>query len=194
VRLGRRILERACAQAAVWARAAGSVRAPFVSVNVAVRQLRHRCLVAEVAAVLDHTGLAPHKLQLEITETALMERDDVALETLHGLADLGVQLAIDDFGTGYANLARLRVLPVHGLKLAGSFLRCLTGSTSDPVGEKLLSGVIALGDTLGLTVTAEGVESAVQARRLVDLGCTLGQGWHLGRPGSAARISQLITA
>jgi diguanylate cyclase len=193
VRLGRRILERACAQAAQWERAVGPAgRAPFVSVNVAVRQLRQRGLVAEVAAVLDDTGLTPDLLQLEITETALMERDDVALETLHGLADLGVQLAIDDFGTGYANLARLRVLPVHGLKLAGYFLRCFTGSEPDPVGEKLLRGVVTLGQTLGFTVTAEGVESAVQARKLAELGCTLGQGWHLGRPGSAARISQLL--
>ena len=113
-------MEQACRQAATWRRT-GSNR-PYVSVNLAVRQIRHPHLVADVAAVLDRTGLPPHMLQLEITESAVMGDDPETVVRLHDLAGLRVRLAIDDFGTGYSNLAYLRTLPVHSLKLAGQFV------------------------------------------------------------------------
>jgi diguanylate cyclase (GGDEF)-like protein len=172
VPLGLRLLEQACADAR---------RAPdlFVSVNLATRQIRQPGLVAAVAAILDRTGLPARSLQLEITESAVIDTDHATLDTLRGLAELGMRLVIDDFGTGYANLASLPVLPVHGLKLAARFVHA--GS------DVFLRGVVALGHTLGLTVTAEGVESAREASLVREIGCELGQGWHFGYPeiGSA---------
>ena len=163
--------------------ATDAVAPPFVSVNLAVRQIQHPGLVADVSAVLDRTGLPPSRLHLEITESALAGRDRETIDTLTGLANLGVRLAIDDFGTGYANLTYLRDLPVHTLKLASPFVQCLrTEEPTDPAGETILAALISLGHALGLTVTAEGVETATQARRLAALGCDLGQGWHFGRP------------
>jgi len=191
VKLGLRLLELACQQAAGWA----AVRPvpPFVSVNLAVRQIHHPGLVADVSAVLDRTGLPAHRLQLEITESALAGRHKDTVETLTALANLGVRLAIDDFGTGYANLTYLRDLPVHTLKLASPFVHCLrTAQRTDRTGETMLTALISLGHALGLTVTAEGVETATQARRLAGLGCDLGQGWHLGRPAPADETIRLL--
>src|SRR6266545_2718525 len=162
VQLGLRLLEQACQQAARWSRL--RPQAPFVSVNLAVRQVRHPGLVADVISVLDRTDLPPDRLQLEITESAIMDNDDETLATLHELAGLGVRLAIDDFGTGYSNLAYLRALPVQGLKLAGPFVQGLRTATAvDPTDEALLTTLVALGHTLGLVVTAEGVETGAQA-------------------------------
>jgi len=186
VRLGLRLLEKACRQASQW-RARCSAP-PFVSVNLAVRQLRHPGLVADLAAVLDRTGLPADQLQLELTESAVAGRDRDTVDMLAALARLGVRLVIDDFGTGYANLTYLRELPVHGLKLAGPFVR----GGADPAGATILSALVRLGHALGLTITAEGVETAEQAQRLVELGCDLGQGWHLGRPVSPERITRRL--
>ncbi|GAA5180674.1 hypothetical protein GCM10023322_13510 [Rugosimonospora acidiphila] len=191
VPLGLRLLQQACAQAADWHRL--SPDAPFISVNLAVRQLRHPGLLEEIRGVLDETGLAAERLQLEITESAVIGTDDGTIGTLHELADLGVRLAIDDFGTGYANLAYLRTLPVHALKIDGAFVRSLKQPGTDPTGEAILSTMVSLAHTLGLTVTAEGVETAEQAQALAELGCDVGQGWHLGLPGAPERITTLLT-
>jgi diguanylate cyclase (GGDEF)-like protein len=174
VPLGLRLLEDAC-------RCAVGLGGPFMSVNLSVRQIHHPGLVATVAEVLDRTGLPAGSLQLETTESAVIDSDRETLETLQGLADLGVRLVIDDFGTGYSNLANLHVLPVHGLKLAAGFVGS-TGRHEPDRREDFLSAVVALGRTLGLTVTGEGIESAEQAELLRRIGCELGQGWYFGRP------------
>jgi diguanylate cyclase (GGDEF)-like protein len=193
VQLGLRLLEQACWRAARWSDVTADP--PFISVNLAVRQIRHPGLVADVAAVLDRTSLPPDRLQLEITESAVMGNDIETVAALHQLANLGVRLAIDDFGTGYSNLAYLRALPVHELKLAGQFIQYLRRpSANDPTDEAILSAVVSLGHTLGLTVTAECVETVAQAEGLRAVGCDAGQGWHLGRPVSPNRISKLLTA
>jgi diguanylate cyclase (GGDEF)-like protein len=182
VPLGARLLELACGQAVRWQQQLAPT-APFVSVNLSVRQLRHTALVADVATILDHSGLPPHRLQLEITESAVMGTGDETLRTMHALADIGIRLAIDDFGTGYSNLAYLRALPVHGLKLADVFVRGLrTPNAADPTDVAILATLVSLGHTLGLTITAEGVETAVQAHRLRAIKCDLGQGCYLGGP------------
>jgi diguanylate cyclase (GGDEF)-like protein len=192
VPLGSQLLELACRQAVSWHRREPT--APFISVNLSVRQIRHPGLVADVAAVLDRSGLPPQRLQLEITETTAMGTDDGTVNTVHALADLGVRLAIDDFGTGYSNLAYLRTLPVHGLKLADSFMRGIRAPTADDsTDEAILTTLVSLGHTLGLTVTAEGVETADQAQRLRAIGCDIGQGWHFGRPQPPHRIAHLVT-
>src|SRR5262245_28909080 len=119
--MGMRLLEKACRQACLWP--AGTGGPPFVSVNLAVQQIRDPGLVGQIAALLDRVGLAPELLQLEITESAVMSIDDVTLGTLRALRRMGIRLVIDDFGTGYANLSYLCDLPVQGIKLASTFVR-----------------------------------------------------------------------
>src|SRR5262249_20453863 len=139
VPLGQWVLAEACRQAAAW-----RVECPdfdlITSVNLAVRQVRDPAIVAEVSALLEETGLDPGALQLELTESAVMGTAGQPLETLHALAALGVRIAIDDFGTGYSNLAYLRNLPVHSLKLAGSFVAGLRPDDSpDPIDKKIVA-------------------------------------------------------
>jgi diguanylate cyclase (GGDEF)-like protein/PAS domain S-box-containing protein len=178
VPLGRWVLREACQQAAEWHRTIPD-RAPLVSVNLAVRQMRDRAIVADVASILEATGLAPDGLQLELTESAVMGNGGRPLEALNELAELGPRIAIDDFGTGYSNFAYLRDLPVHGLKLAGSFVAGLRPpERPDPVDQQIVAAVIGLAHALNLSVTAEGVETAEQASRLLALGCDTAQGWY----------------
>jgi diguanylate cyclase (GGDEF)-like protein len=183
VQLGRRVIEQACHDASRWS-AADSEAPPFVSVNLAARQIQHPGLLDDVTTILDKSGLPPERLQLEITETAVMGTDDVAVAGLRRLAQIGVRIAIDDFGTGYSNLTYLRTLPVTELKLDGSFVQGLRSADNpDPTDEQIVAALVKLGHGLGLTVTAEGVETAIQADRLRLIGCDAGQGWHFGRPG-----------
>ncbi|MDP9791573.1 diguanylate cyclase (GGDEF)-like protein/PAS domain S-box-containing protein [Catenuloplanes nepalensis] len=181
VPLGRWVLREACGQAARW-RAAHPDKPLLVSVNVAVRQLREPGFVADVREALTTTGLEPAALQLELTESTLMGTTGEPLRRLRALADLGIRIAIDDFGTGYSNLAYLRDLPVTGLKLAGTFV---TGRTRadlpDRVDREILAALVRLAHALGLTVIAEGVETAEQAALLRTLDCDMVQGWHYAR-------------
>ncbi|HEX5118746.1 MAG TPA: EAL domain-containing protein [Pseudonocardiaceae bacterium] len=184
VPLGRWVLQAACRQARSWLDRFGS-DAPFVSVNLAVRQSREPGIVEDVLAVLRETGLPPRQLQLELTESAIMGTADEPLEALRRLADEGVRIAIDDFGTGYSNLAYLRHLPVTELKIAGSFVEGLRpADRTDPVDAQIVATLVTLAHALGLTVTAEGVETPEQARRLRRIGCDSAQGWLYARPGS----------
>ncbi|MCX4470935.1 bifunctional diguanylate cyclase/phosphodiesterase [Micromonospora sp. NBC_01655] len=181
--LGGWVLAEACREAAGWTGPGGA--APFVSVNLAVRQVHRPGLVQEVRAVLDRTGLPPERLQLEVTESTMMSAVEEPVRALRVLADLGVRIAIDDFGTGYCNLAYLRDLPVTELKVAGEFVAGLRAPTEDPASrtdERILASLVSLAHALGLTVTAEGVETASQADRLRAIGCDAAQGWHFGRP------------
>ncbi len=190
--LGRWVLRSACEQARGWLDRFG-VDAPFVSVNLAVRQSREPGLVDDVRAVLAETGLPPRQLQLELTESAIMGTADGPLDALRALADMGVRIAIDDFGTGYSNLAYLRHLPVNELKIAGSFVEGLRAADrSDPVDAQIVATLVTLAHALGLTVTAEGVETPAQAERLRRIGCDSGQGWLFARPGPPENIDKLL--
>jgi diguanylate cyclase (GGDEF)-like protein len=191
VRLGAQVLAWACQEARRWYES--TPFAPFISVNLAVRQIRDPGLVDQVMSTLERSGLPAHRLQLEITESAVMGTDDESIGALRSLADLGVRIAIDDFGTGYSNLAYLRALPVHELKIAGTFVEGLRAPDAcDGVDERILATLVELAHALGLTVTAEGVETPVQADRLRVIGCDAGQGWHLGLPGPPEKIGQLV--
>lgn len=194
VRLGGWVLAEACAQARRWLDV--NPQAPYVSVNLAVRQVQDPGLVDDVTMLLRQTGLPPHQLQLEITESAIMSASDEPVHALRHLADLGVRVAIDDFGTGYSNLAYLRSLPVRELKVAGSFVSGLRepSDAASRTDERILAALVSLAHSLDLTVTAEGVETAHQADRLRAIGCEAGQGWHLGRPGPPEHIDALLTA
>ncbi|WP_405614278.1 putative bifunctional diguanylate cyclase/phosphodiesterase [Streptomyces sp. NBC_00076] len=196
VQLGRWVLATACRQARQWQLGHPDEPPVFVSVNVAVRQVWDSDLVADVAAILAETELAPHLLQLELTESAVMGSAGRPLQALQALSDMGVHIAIDDFGTGYSNLAYLSRLPVSVLKLDGSFVRGFQyegeGVPPNPADEVVVEAMIQLAHRLGLTVTAECVETSAQAARLRRIGCDTGQGWLYSRPVSPDRISGLL--
>ncbi|MCT7353685.1 EAL domain-containing protein [Streptomyces sp. 15-116A] len=197
VPLGRWVLRTACRQARRWQVEHPDEPPIFVSVNVAVRQVWDSDLVADVAETLTETGLAPHLLQLELTESAVMGSAGRPLQALKALSDMGVRIAIDDFGTGYSNLAYLSRLPVSVLKLDGSFVRGFqyeerAATPPNPADEVIVEAMVQLAHRLGLTVTAECVETSAQATRLRRIGCDTGQGWLYSRPVPPDRISELL--
>lgn len=195
VELGRWVLRTACRQARQWQKDHPRERPLFVSVNVAVRQVWDSDLVADVAGILAETGLAPHLLQLELTESAVMGSAGRPLQALQALSDMGVRIAIDDFGTGYSNLAYLSRLPVSVLKLDGSFVRGFQDEAhANPADELIVEALVQLAHRLGLTVTAECVETSGQATRLRRIGCDTGQGWLYSRAVAPDRIAELIGA
>ncbi|WP_335941128.1 putative bifunctional diguanylate cyclase/phosphodiesterase [Streptomyces sp. PTD5-9] len=195
VQLGRWVLRSACRQARRWQLDHPSEPPLFISVNVAVRQVWDSDLVTDVAEILAETGLDPGLLQLELTESAVMGSAGRPLQALQSLSDMGVRIAIDDFGTGYSNLAYLSRLPVSVLKLDGSFVRGFRyddGSHASPADETIVEAMVHLAHRLGLTVTAECVETAGQAERLRSIGCDTGQGWLYSRAVAPERIAELI--
>ncbi|MFF8099023.1 putative bifunctional diguanylate cyclase/phosphodiesterase [Streptomyces sp. NPDC014986] len=197
VPLGLWVLRTACRQARDWQVAHPHEPPIFVSVNVAVRQVWDSDLVADVAETLAETGLPPRLLQLELTESAVMGSSGRPLEALKALSDMGVRIAIDDFGTGYSNLAYLSRLPVSVLKLDGSFVRGFqyeehSAASANPADEVIVEAMVQLAHRLGLTVTAECVETSAQATRLRRIGCDTGQGWLYSRPVPPDRISELL--
>ncbi|MFD5204809.1 putative bifunctional diguanylate cyclase/phosphodiesterase [Streptomyces sp. NPDC058375] len=195
VQLGRWILRTACRQARRWQLDHPDEPPLFISVNVAVRQVWDSDLVADVAEILAETGLAPGLLQLELTESAVMGSGGRPLRALQALSDMGVRIAIDDFGTGYSNLAYLSRLPVSVLKLDGAFVkgfRYEDGTHPSPADETIVEAMVQLAHRLGLTVTAECVETAGQAERLRRIGCDTGQGWLYSRAVAPEQIAGLI--
>ncbi|MFD7917400.1 putative bifunctional diguanylate cyclase/phosphodiesterase [Streptomyces sp. NPDC059752] len=195
VQLGQWVLRTACRQARRWQIEQPSDSPVFVSVNVAVRQVWDSDLVGDVAEILAETGLAPQLLQLELTESAVMGSAGRPLQALQALSDMGVRIAIDDFGTGYSNLAYLSRLPVSVLKLDGSFVRGFRyeeGAHPNPADETIVEALVQLAHRLGLTVTAECVETAGQAARLRRVGCDTGQGWLYSRAVAPERIAEMI--
>ncbi|MFE6700690.1 putative bifunctional diguanylate cyclase/phosphodiesterase [Streptomyces sp. NPDC057718] len=195
VQLGRWILRTACRQARRWQLDHPDEPPLFISVNVAVRQVWDSDLVADVAEILAETELAPGLLQLELTESAVMGSGGRPLRALQALSDMGVRIAIDDFGTGYSNLAYLSRLPVSVLKLDGAFVkgfRYEDGTHPSPADETIVEAMVQLAHRLGLTVTAECVETAGQAERLRRIGCDTGQGWLYSRAVAPEQIAGLI--
>jgi diguanylate cyclase (GGDEF)-like protein/PAS domain S-box-containing protein len=190
VQLGRWVLSRACEQARVWQDAFGDA-APFVSVNLAPRQLYEPALVADITEMLVENGLEPASLQLELTEQALMGDEAGPLTALTKLHGMGVRIALDDFGTGYWNIPDLRRLPLHELKLAGSFAVGMQ-SASGLVDQQIVAALVDLAHALGLTVTAEGIETCAQFGRFRAAGCDSGQGSLIGPAGSAEQIDALL--
>ncbi len=187
--LGAWVLRTACRQAMDPAfRAATAPADPIVAVNLSTQQLADPRLVELVGSVLAETGMAPHRLMLEVTETALFADTTVALAELQSLRRLGVQLALDDFGTGFSSLTYLKRFPLHELKIDRSFVAELS---VDPASDAIVASVVSLARAIGLSVVAEGIETEQQRRWLVDVGCTLGQGYLFGRPVPAAEFAVL---
>ena len=171
------VLEQACWQMCQW-QAAG-VDLSFVAVNISSRLFARPELYQLVSTVLADTGLNPTLLELEVTESAVMDNSEVALEQMHRLRELGLRLAIDDFGTGFSSLLRLKRLPVQKLKIDQGFVAGLPGDDDDVA---IVRAVIALAQSMGMQVHAEGIEYVEQAQFLLDHHCDLGQGYWFGRP------------
>ncbi|MNZ19414.1 Cyclic di-GMP phosphodiesterase Gmr [compost metagenome] len=171
------VLREACRQMVSW-QADGRLL-EFVAVNISSRLFGQRELYRQVAGVLHETGLDPSLLEVEVTESAVMEDPEVALEQLHRLRELGLNLAIDDFGTGYSSLLRLKRLPVQKLKIDQGFVAGLPVDDDDVA---IVRVIIALARSMGMLVHAEGIEQAEQARFLLEQQCQLGQGYWFGRP------------
>ncbi|MBB2946648.1 diguanylate cyclase (GGDEF)-like protein [Actinoplanes lutulentus] len=185
VPLGAWILEEACRQAARWAYELGGAAPRTVSVNVSARQLREAGFAGEVAAVLRRTGLAPHMLTVEVTETAVFD-GGTALTELHAIAALGVSIALDDFGTGHSSLGLLRTCPADILKVDKSFIDDITEGGQQAV---VAAALIRICAGMNLRAVAEGVETAEQAAELYRLGYRFAQGYHFARPLPAEAIA-----
>ncbi|WP_219093158.1 phosphodiesterase DibA [Pseudomonas sp. UMAB-40] len=177
------VMRQACQQMCSWQQAGMALS--FIAVNVSSRLFARRELFQQVAKVLHETGLDPAFLELEVTESAVMEDPEVALEQMHRLRELGVRLAIDDFGTGYSSLLRLKRLPVQKLKIDQGFVAGLPWDEDDAA---IVRVIIALARSMGMQVHAEGIEQVEQARFLLEHDCDLGQGYWFGRPVPAEQL------
>jgi EAL domain-containing protein (putative c-di-GMP-specific phosphodiesterase class I) len=175
--LTRLVLDKVARQASLWAQEGWPLQ---VAVNVSARSLRDRLIVDDVDEALRSNDLDPSRLQVEITESAVMADETRAAETLAGLAERGVGVSIDDFGTGYTSLRLLRRLRVSELKIDRSFVSGMAGETGEDTA--IVRSTNDLGHNLGLTVVAEGVEDEWTLDLLSSFGCDLAQGYHIARP------------
>jgi predicted signal transduction protein with EAL and GGDEF domain len=177
-------LQRACAQAARWP-------APIsVAINVSALQFTKRNLVESVLHALAQSGLPPDRLELEITETVLLQEGQNTLAMLHQLRQLGIRIAMDDFGTGYCSLTNLRAFPFDKIKVDRAFIREVERSGDS---RAIVESVLALGKSLGMTTVAEGIENFEQLAMLRSWGCEQAQGYLLSPPVSAAAVDSLLS-
>lgn len=186
--LGQWVLETACRQLATWATVPGRAHLS-ISVNVSVRQFRQPDFVAQVLAALERTGAAPSRLQLELTESLLLDDVEEVIAKMAALRARGVSFALDDFGTGYSSLSYLRRLPLDQLKIDKSFVTDIVGNTNDAV---ISRTIVALARSLGLAVIAEGVETTEQRQFLALQGCRSYQGFLLSAPLALAELESLL--
>ncbi|MDF2626733.1 MAG: gmr [Symbiobacteriaceae bacterium] len=184
--IGRFVLEEACRQGRKWQETHPNL---MVSVNLSARQFREPFLAEEIVQVLQETDMPPTLLQLEITESILMQESATTQETLRHLKALGIQLAMDDFGTGYSSLSYLKRFPIDVLKIDRSFV---DGLGENPEDTALVRTVIQLAKALNLTVTGEGVETAEQIAQLRAMECERGQGYFFARPLTPKAIDELL--
>jgi diguanylate cyclase (GGDEF)-like protein/PAS domain S-box-containing protein len=181
--LGAFVLRQACADAILWP------DDTKVAVNLSPLQFRTGSLLQTVMSALERSGLAAHRLELEITETLLLERGERVLATLHALRALGVRIAMDDFGTGYSSLSYLRSFPFDKIKIDRSFVRDLSSNTDSLA---IVRAIVSLGSSLGITVTAEGVECEHDLDRLRAAGCNQAQGFLFSVPRPQCEILQSL--
>ena len=183
VPLGEWVTRQACAEAATWP---GDVK---VAVNLSPAQFKSRDLVQAVVNALASSGLAPQRLELEITESILLQDDEANLAILHQLRGLGVRISLDDFGTGYSSLSYLRSFPFDKIKIDQSFVRDLSVRDESLA---IVRAVTGLGSSLGISTTAEGVETEAQLEKLRAEGCTEVQGYYFSPPRPARDLPGLM--
>jgi diguanylate cyclase (GGDEF)-like protein len=187
VPMGQWVLREACRQTRAWQKDVPLI----VGVNLSASQFERDALPDEIAQILRETELDSSRLQLEISEAVLMRDDPKMLDRLEALKKIGVRLAIDDFGTGYASLSYLKRLPVDCLKIDRSLIKGVGFDNEDTA---IIRAVVTLARSLGITVTAEGVETTEQLSQLRALGCEQGQGYYFARPVSADRLPELLAS
>jgi EAL domain-containing protein (putative c-di-GMP-specific phosphodiesterase class I) len=187
VPIGRWVLREACRQARAWQ---GAGLPPMsIAINISAVELRDKDFVAGVGAILKETGLAPHYLEFELTETFLMQDSQSTATVLRALKEIGVRLALDDFGTGFSSLSHLKRFPMDTLKIDQSFVRNLSTDAGDA---GIVSAVISMGRSLHMRVVAEGVETREQLAFLQEQSCPEGQGYYFSQPLAAAELTQLL--
>jgi c-di-GMP-specific phosphodiesterase len=184
--LGAQVLATSMAQAREWDEAGISVP---IAVNISALQLTDPDVVPEILAALEVSGVRPDLVYLEVTETAVMQNPSLSKVLLTELGHAGIRAVIDDFGTGHSSIARLSELPVSGVKIDRRFLETLG---AQPGSTKIVAAIIELAHAFGITVTAEGVETAVALRVLEDLGCDQAQGYLFGRPSSPLEVAAVL--
>lgn len=186
--IGEWVLRTACNQCLKWQASMGQ---PFtVSVNISTQQFKRDDITTVVAHILRETGLHPSLLELEITETVMMENMDKAIDTLRALSELGVKVSIDDFGTGYSSLGYLKRFHIGALKIDQSFVRHIPANSDDTA---IAMSIISLGKTLKLKVVAEGVETAEQLSVLRNYRCDEAQGFLFSQPLEAGQLTEVMT-
>ena len=186
--LGLKVIRSACNQLAIWQQQAGR-QLLTLSVNVSARQFRQSDFVDQVTNIIQQTGISGDKLKLELTETMLLHDIQETVATMVRLKAHGISFSLDDFGTGYSSLSYLKRLPLEQLKIDQSFVRDLL---TDPNDAAIAKTIIALADSLGLNVIAEGVETEAQRQFLASSGCSAYQGYFFGRPGPIAQLDNLL--
>jgi len=189
VQVGEWVLRRTCADIVAWQ--ARGARVLPTAVNLSARQFRQLDLAARIRSIVDSAGVAPELLELEITESQLMQDPDHAIRAMRSLAAAGIRLAIDDFGTGYSSLAYLTRFPLSALKIDRSFVAGILQQVGDAT---IVRTIIEMAHTLGLAVIAEGVENEGQKHFLRGLGCEQAQGFLFGRPVDADTMGELLGA
>jgi diguanylate cyclase (GGDEF)-like protein/PAS domain S-box-containing protein len=187
VPVGEWVVRRACEDLKGWQ--ASGLKVLPVAVNLSARQFRQQQLDARIRSLVRNAGVAPHLIELEITESQLMQDPDHAIRVMNALRDAGIRIAIDDFGTGYSSLAYLTRFPVAALKIDRSFV---ADALSDAADAAIVRTIIDMAHTLNFTVVAEGVETDGQMDFLRQFGCEQGQGYLFARPMPAAELAQLI--
>ena len=187
--LDRRILRLACEQLAIWARSPATAHWTL-AVNLSAQEFRHVDFVARMQDVLRDTGAPPERLKLELTESLMLEDVENSISKMKTLRDWGIHFSLDDFGTGYSSLGYLKRLPLSQLKIDQSFVRDVLQNANDAA---IVRTVIALGQSLGLEVVAEGVETQEQLQFLITNGCKRFQGYWFARPGSAEAMLALAS-
>jgi diguanylate cyclase (GGDEF)-like protein/PAS domain S-box-containing protein len=187
VPLGEWVLRTACKQAVAWRKAGFP---PFhIAVNVSAPQLKNREIVSQVARILEETGMEGRYLELELTESMVLDKSKELIAILRGLKEMGIIISIDDFGTGHSSLANLQLLPVDKVKIDISFIRNVTKSKHDAA---IVEGIIEMAHKLGLKVVAEGVETEEQQMYLLAHHCDIMQGFHFSRPMAAENFEALL--
>jgi diguanylate cyclase (GGDEF)-like protein/PAS domain S-box-containing protein len=187
VPIGRWVMGQACHQAQAWQEIG---LAPIrIAVNISAAELRARDFLRGVGVILEETGLDPHLLELELTETFLVQDSTAMAAVLHNLKGLGLKLALDDFGTGYSSLNHLKRFPIDTLKIDRSFVRGITTNSDDA---SIVCAVISMGKNLHMRVIAEGVETREQLTFLQDRECPFGQGYYFSRPLTGKACTQLL--
>jgi EAL domain-containing protein (putative c-di-GMP-specific phosphodiesterase class I) len=177
--IGRWVIERACRDHVAWSRDGDGQPVPSISVNVSSREIGSARLAGDVAAILERTGCSGAALCFELTETGIVEDPATALDTMRALKGLGCRVALDDFGKGFSSLSQLTNFPVDVIKLDRLFVADIETSARSAA---LVAAVRSMAEALELTLVAEGVECEGQRRRLLELGCHIGQGYLLARP------------